>query len=106
MLLHSSSLRFVPFFFKRKTGPKKNCGGGTARRPALVWFSPGNRPPFRPPPEWGGPEVGLSFGLSFFDGGFAAVEGPAGGGPSMDVVLLFSLGGLVGPFGGVFVLRF
>ena len=79
VLLHSSSLRFVPFFFKRKTGPKKNCGGGTAWRPALVWFSPGNRPPFRPPPEWGGPEVGVSFGLSFFDGGFAAVEGPAGG---------------------------
>ena len=40
----------------------------------------------------------MSFGLSFFDGGFAAVEGPAGGGASMDVVLLFSLGGLAGLF--------
>jgi len=66
---------FVPFFFKRKTGPKKNGGGGTGCFPVLVWFSPGNRPPFRPLSEYGGPEGLLGSGFEFLRWRFCCGRG-------------------------------
>ena len=60
-------------------GPKKNRGGGTGWLTVLLWFLPGNRPPFRLLAEYGGRRVSWALGWRFFDGGFAAVEGSAGG---------------------------
>ena len=63
------------FSSKEKRDPKRTAGGGTGRFPVLVWFSPGNRPPFRPLSEYGGPEGLLGSGFEFLRWRFCCGRG-------------------------------